>query len=314
MNNEIRQRPAPFENVSPLGQFFFVIGLFGISIFLFAFIGAFTAIYITHLNLYDLADFSHLDNPQKLLAIKIEQIVTSFGGFIVPAIVFALLASRNKAEYLKINYGGKIITLILGGALMICAMPFINYLGELNSHLQLPEGLQEWVKSKEGEAATVTDAFLAHQTVRGLLLNLFMIGLLAAVGEELFFRAVLQKIIIKGTGSIHIGVWLTGAIFSFVHFEFFEFLPRMLMGVYLGYLFVWSKSIWVPIFAHFVNNASDVMITFLQQRNVLASGIDEVGANSADKIYVIGSTIVIAALLFLIYKIESKRVIAPPTA
>jgi len=183
-------------------------------------------------------------------------------------------------------------------------------MGELNSHLKLPDSMQDiqnWMKAKEDEAGTLTNAFMEHQSLKGLLLNLFMIGFLAAVAEELFFRATLQQLVIKATGNIHAGVWLTGILFSAIHLEFFGFFPRMLMGVYLGYLFVWSKSIWVPIFAHFINNATVVFLMYLEERNLLPKKFDEIGTSNAQIGYVIISTVVVGVLMMLIYRIEHKK-------
>ena len=149
------------------------------------------------------------------------------------------------------------------------------------------------------------------QSIAGLVLNLFMIGFLAAFAEELFFRGVFQKIILKGTGNIHIAVWVTGIVFSAVHMEFFGFLPRMLMGVYLGYLFVWSKSIWVPIFAHFVNNATVVILTFLEERNIMTSKVEDLGTQSSEMSYVLVSVLLVAILMFVIYKTEHRKAEIP---
>lgn len=41
--------------------------------------------------------------------------------------------------------------------------------------------------------------------------------------------------------------------------QFYGFLPRILLGAYFGYLLYWSRNIWIPVFAHFVNNAFAVI-------------------------------------------------------
>jgi membrane protease YdiL (CAAX protease family) len=306
------RRPAPFDNVPLFVQFFTLLGLFLVSLVGFTLLGMELASVMTGTSTAQLTNMGNLDNPHVVLGLKIMQIVSAFGGFIVPAVVFSLLVSSNRLEYLHVNKLGKMSTLILGGLLMWCALPLINYMGELNSHLQLPASMhdiQTWMKAKEDEAGALTNAFMDHQTIKGLLLNLFMVGFLAAVAEELFFRATLQQLIIKATGNIHVGVWVTGILFSAIHFEFFGFFPRMLMGVYLGYLFVWSKSVWVPIFAHFVNNATAVFLMYLEDRNMLPKKVDELGTNSSQIGYVIVSTVIVAVLMFVIYRVEHKKAI-----
>lgn len=311
MNNELGQRPAPIENASPLVQFIILMGFFLLFLGVFAIIGVFCITGIAHINIYDLRAMQDYSNPLLVEGFKVAQIVSAFGSFIVPAVVFALLASRNRMEYLGLKSMDKISTLLLGGLLMWCATPLINALADWNSHLKLPEamsGIEAWMKDSQQKADALTEAFMGHQTFFGMLTNLFMIGLLAAVAEELFFRAVLQKVVIKWTNSIHWGIWITGFLFSFLHFEFYGFLPRMLMGVYLGYLFVWSKSIWVPIFAHFLNNGTAVIFQYFEDRGNLPKDVDQIGAQGSQWLWVVVSAVIVAGLMVVIYRIENKKV------
>lgn len=310
MNIQQAERPAPFDNVPMFVQFFTLLGLFLVSLVGFTLLGMVLATALTGVTASQLSGMGNLTDHNVILALKIMQIVSSFGGFIVPALVFSLLASRNRMDYLHLNRMGKLSVLLLGGLLMLCAMPLINYLGELNSHLKLPASMQDiynWMKEKEDEAGQLTNAFMDHQSVKGLLLNLFMIGFLAALAEELFFRATLQQMMIKATKNVHVGVWLTGILFSAIHFEFFGFIPRMLMGVYLGYLFVWSGSIWVSVFAHFMNNATVVFLTYLEEKKALPDKFDQLGTDSSQMVYTIISIVLVTLLLVIIYKISRKR-------
>jgi membrane protease YdiL (CAAX protease family) len=312
MNIDQVERPAPFDNVPLFVQFFTLLGLFLVSLVGFTLLGMELATVMTGATAAQLSSMGNLDSPNVVLGLKIMQIVSAFGGFIVPALVFSLLASTRRLDYLHINRTVKLSVLFLGGILMLCAFPLINYMGELNSHMQLPASMQDiqnWMKSKEDEAGALTDAFITHQSFKGLILNLFMIGFLAAVAEELFFRATLQQLVIKATGNIHAGVWITGILFSAIHFEFFGFFPRMLMGVYLGYLFVWSGSIWVPIFAHFVNNATVVILTYFEQKNMLPDKFDQLGTDNSQIIYTIISAVIVAVLLVAIRKISKKSIL-----
>jgi hypothetical protein len=86
---------------------------------------------------------------------------------------------------------------------------------------------------------------------------------LPAIGEELLFRGVLQKLIQKMTGSSHWAIWITATLFSALHLQFFGFLPRLLLGALFGYLLEWTGTLWLPILAHFINNASGVIVFFI---------------------------------------------------
>jgi len=69
----------------------------------------------------------------------------------------------------------------------------------------------------------------------------------------------LQRVIGKWTRNHHIIIWSAAILFSAFHMQFFGFLPRMLLGAYFGYLLYWTRNIWIPVFAHFVNNAFAVI-------------------------------------------------------
>ncbi|HTA28403.1 MAG TPA: CPBP family intramembrane glutamic endopeptidase [Bacteroidia bacterium] len=307
------QRPAPFEGAKPYAQLLIFIGLTCISIFLLLIVMMLLQM-TGKVNLMVLQSTGSFDDPDVLKTLKILQIISSILIFILPVVVFAFLASRKWAAYLNIDRIGKISVLLLGGILMVVASPLINFLQEINSHLQLPEwmhGIEAWMKDSEAKDDALTAAFLNHQTLTDLIVNLIMIALVAAVSEELFFRGVLQNILVKMTKNTHVGIWITGIIFSAIHLQFYGFLPRMLMGVYLGYLLVWSGSLWVTIFAHFINNGAAVLFSYLEERKVITDSVDKVGtqAGGSEVWYVVISTALVVLLLVAIYKISRKNAV-----
>ena len=64
-----------------------------------------------------------------------------------------------------------------------------------------------------------------------MMLNLLMIAVLPAIGEELIFRGVFQKIFYDFFKSGHPAVWITAIIFSTLHFQFFGLIPRFILGL-----------------------------------------------------------------------------------
>jgi len=84
------------------------------------------------------------------------------------------------------------------------------------------------------------------------------------------FRGTLQPFFTKWFANKHVAIIVTAFIFSAIHFQFYGFIPRFLIGIYLGYLFVWGKSLWLPIIAHFMHNANSLIFDYGAQRR----GID----------------------------------------
>src|SRR5690606_2422366 len=119
-----------------------------------------------------------------------------------------------------------------------------------------------WMKVQELQMEKITEKILQVTSFSGLLLNLLVIAIIPAIGEELLFRGCLQPVFHRWTKNIHIAIWITAIIFSAIHVQFYGFIPRMLMGAVFGYMLYWGRSIWLPIIAHFINNATAVIYTF----------------------------------------------------
>jgi membrane protease YdiL (CAAX protease family) len=189
--------------------------------------------------------------------------------------------------------------------LVFAAMPMINWTGELNSHLTLPNfmsGLENWMKSSEESAKKITDAFLQMNNLTDLFVNLIIVALLAAVGEELLFRGAMQNIILEWTKNKHTAVWITAILFSALHAQFYGFLPRMLLGVVLGYLYIWSGSLWLSMLFHFLNNGLAVLFSFLIGKGTISETAETVGAGDTPIYFVAMSVVVSAGLMYVIYK------------
>lgn len=147
---------------------------------------------------------------------------------------------------------------VVGIATLMASGPFIEWLNSLNHQLTLPASLKSietWMIESEQQIAALTARLLNTHTVGGLLLNLLQIAVLAGVCEELLFRGVIQKIMIRWTGNLHAGIWIAAFVFSAIHLQFFGFLPRLFLGAVLGYLFALSGTLWIAILAHIANNA-----------------------------------------------------------
>lgn len=239
-------------------------------------------------------------NPNVVPALKMMQVMQALGLFIVPTLVFAKLDSNNIFTYLSLQKRPFLYALICAVLIMLCAQPLINWMAELNSHMPAPA----WMHQSEKDAAEVTKIFLKMDGISDLLINLFMIALIPAVGEELLFRGVFQPLFHKLTKNPHLGIWLSAILFSALHMQFLGFFPRMFMGAAFGYLLLWSGSLWLPIIGHFVNNAGAVLIAFMIQKNDMPQEVETVGAGEGGTLYVIVSAVMVFVLLFVIRKFE----------
>ncbi|MEI6695452.1 MAG: CPBP family intramembrane glutamic endopeptidase [Bacteroidota bacterium] len=251
----------------------------------------------------------NFDFKEHINFFKYLQIVNEIGMFVVPSVLFAFLVSKSIGVYLKIKQLPRLYTLIAGLLVIVVSMPFISWLISINEMMHLPQalsGIEEWMRKSEDSAEVFTKAFLEGSSLQLLLLNLLMIAVLPAIGEEFLFRGVLIKIFKDWFGNPHIAIFVAAFLFSAIHMQFFGFLPRFVLGLLLGYLYYFSKNLWVPIAAHFFNNASAVIASFLYNRKIIHSDIDTLVSAKGDYLLIIVSFALTLLLMISIYKREKN--------
>ena len=205
--------------------------------------------------------------------LKLLQLLQSIVIFILPALFWSKLytGSLLKGLYLLNKPKMKDVWIVI--VLMFVAVPAINLMGYLNSQIEFPAfmaDMEKWMQQLEQNAKELTFKLLGGTCVGDFFFNLFVIALIPALGEEMTFRGVLIQIFSsnnrKNKASYpHIAVWTCAVIFSLIHFQFYGFVPRMLIGALFGYLLCYSGSLWLPIVAHFANNAIVVATSYIYQ-------------------------------------------------
>ena len=235
------------------------------------------------LMIYGLGMVSSLDlmlagDPQYITGLKIIQILSSIGTFILPPILLALTERKKLTEFYSFKRP-QFLLLIMVISIMIVSMPFMEWTVFINQKMILPNflsGIEQWMKEKEEMAMKMTIQLITVRNNFDFIVNLIMIAVLPAIGEELMFRGGVQRSLNKAFNSPHLAIWLTAIIFSAIHVQFYGFIPRMLLGAGFGYLYYFSGSMWYAIFAHFLNNAYAVCAAFyMQKQNIPLNKADE---------------------------------------
>jgi len=244
---------------------------------------------------------SRIEEHSVLRCMQMLQLFSSIGLFLLPPIAFIFI---TKLRLFKINNFPSAIVAIIGILLMWSFLPMINFSAELNASIQLPsyfDSIMQWIQEKEDAANIVATGFLKMDGFTDLGLSILIIAIIPAVGEELLFRGTIQPVLQRVFKNPHWAIWGTAFIFSFIHFQFLGFLPRFLIGGFLGYLFYWSGSIWLSILVHFVNNATAVIVYYLNQHNFILYTTDHLGTGETKIIEVIVSIILVVIGLRLIF-------------
>ena len=300
-----------FREMKPFSQLLFSVFVVIVSFLAFLVVSLVIAIPFFGLDsMLSIPTMDELNNPESIRVLKYFQVVQSIGVFIVPPFILGWLFHGKILEYLCLNKKVTSESVLLVLVLSFAASPFVNFIGEINANMQLPEwlsGVENWMKNAEEKAAELTEAFLNVETTGGLLFNIFMVAFLPAIGEELLFRGVIQRIFTNWTRNFHWGIWISAILFSALHMQFYGFIPRVFLGVLFGYLMVWSGSMWLPIIAHFINNAVAVVAMYMIDKKLLSPEIEEIGTTS-DSYYMAAVSFILIVVFMLMIKRQHSMI------
>lgn len=242
-----------------------------------------------------------------LNSLRFMQISSQIFTFVLPPIVYALLIKENPFKSLGFNKT-TITWLFLGVAMMYAILPLNSVFAEWNANIKFPDSMTDFerlLQDMQERATEIMERFVNVTSIGGLILNLFMIAGLAALGEELLFRSIIQTSLIKVCKNAHIGIIIASAIFSIIHMEFYGLLPRFVLGMLLGYMYYYSRSIWIPIAMHFANNGTIVFLYYLN--NIGTTNIDVESFGKTNIFVLILSIIAMIALFWFTIKLNKKE-------
>ncbi|MBE8712915.1 CPBP family intramembrane glutamic endopeptidase [Sphingobacterium hungaricum] len=231
----------------------------------------------------------------------------SIGTFFLPAYFLQRIEKDQVIYFPKDSAAPAIYGLVF--LFLLAFSPLMGIIGEWNMNMTLPksfEALETWMKTQEDQMAGLTERLVMVTSWGSLFANLLVMALIPAIVEEYYFRGVLQNIAQRIVINPHVAIFITAIIFSAIHVQFYGFFPRMILGVFFGYLMLWSNNIWAPIFAHFVNNASVTIIAFYyaQQGKTYQ---DLMSMDSYSIFVYIASLVLSIAFGYLIFKLSNKK-------
>lgn len=245
-----------------------LLGVTLISASIFSFLGSTLAIRIFGVSREAITGFAPGTPRDVESAFKLMQAFSAVGAFIIPAWALSRFLGQSFGRFT--GFTRDVYAPLVGLAVLslIAAQPFVDWLQQFNAGLSLPASMEEVQKSMEEmeeRAMRFTMGFLEMRGLGDLLVNTLVIAVIPAVGEEIFFRGLLQRRIQLWSGHPHLAIWMAAIIFSAVHLQFFGFLPRMFLGAVFGYLFYFGGNLWYPVAAHFVNNFGALAVVYFSE-------------------------------------------------
>lgn len=193
-------------------------------------------------------------------------------AFILPAVACAFLVSEQPWHALRADKPAQWPLVLAVIAVYFISIPMLNCITEWNSHMTLPRSLQaieEAMRNSEMQAQGITGTMLQGNSFMGMIAMVLVVGVLTGVGEEFFFRGSLLGLCLDRPVNKHVAIMAVAIVFSAFHFQFFGFVPRVLLGLWFGYLMLWTRSLWGCIVAHAFNNGMVVVVTWLSEQGVV---------------------------------------------
>ncbi len=235
--------------------------------------------------------------------LQIIQVLNQVIGFMLPAVLYVMLVYKRPLNYLGFR---KIPAWsLLGIAALFTIIPFLSWVTDWNDSIVFPESmraLEAKLRLTQQKSEEVIKMFISQGS---LFSSMLIIAALAAVSEELLFRSVLQKGLMRLFKNVHVAIIVTAFVFSAFHMDFFGFFPRFILGLMLGYIFWMSGSIFPSMLMHFVNNATIVMLYYLNTRGFTDIDVEHFG--STDNVLLIVLSLVATVAIFIICNRFSKR-------
>lgn len=233
-------------------------------------------------------------------------ICSSFGTFLLPA--WILKRIEPYFDYFPKGQKGQHILFVLAILFMVAFSPTMEWISKLNMGMSLPDSfksIEVWMREKEDSMAMLTKNMVMVDRWDLLFINIFAIAVMPAIAEEYFFRGAMMKIFDRMFINRHVSIWVTAIIFSAIHVQFFGFVPRMLLGAFFGYMLLWTQNIWIPILAHFVNNASVVIIAFYFTRE--GKTFEELQSYGDSSIFMYIASFILSIVIGWYFYIKSKQ-------
>jgi membrane protease YdiL (CAAX protease family) len=273
-----------------------ILSFLGLAIYLFVTTG-------------DINQITNLDTTN-VNFVRLSLFFNHLGLFVLPGLFFAIYPKSTLINGFLYGKGFHLSGGLLAASVAILAIPFVSYLGYLNMQMELPSSLidiENWLKAMETQAQEVTLMLLMPDTFNDLLINLFLMALIPALGEEFVFRGILQPNLIKLTKNKWVGLVLTSVIFSAMHMQFYGFLPRFFIGFVLGYMVMKSGKLFYGFIGHFANNAILVLLVFGVGRYTDINKAEFLKSTESEEVSILLWLPALLLMIFLLYKAFNQK-------
>ena len=294
------------QRINPASQFALLLGLCGAGLVIGSIATIVIAKILMNVPLSNLEDA--LLNPANANVSRVLQVVGTLCMMALPAIFFSIIVDKKPFSYIGFGTAISFKQIAAVVLIMFAALFAGDLFAEINKWIPIPQKMALYFNGLEESYDKEIVALADMKNRTDYFISIIVIALMPAIFEEMLFRGCLQQVMISLTKNAFWGILITSALFSAIHFSYYGFLPRLFLGMVLGYIFYYSKNIWLNILGHFLNNAIGVTQIYLLSRE------GKLTTDSMDTHFpwFYGLAALAAVYFFIeVYKKESEKVLAP---
>ena len=208
-----------------------------------------------------------IKDPQHVNTARMMQVLGTFSLLFVPAVLFSLVCNGKRPFWLGFNRYINIYQVLIGFLIIftanIMAAPMEELVKKMVVHFPSLDTMAQQLEKEYNEQVVALSNLTSWPE---FILAIFIMAFFPALFEEVFFRGVLQTLLVKWWKRPLLAILVTSIVFSLIHMSVYLFLSRVVLGFVLGWMFYQTRNIWVNIIAHFLNNAIAVAQLFALSR------------------------------------------------
>lgn len=202
-------------------------------------------------------------DPRYYNAIMAMQVISTLFIFFLPVYFFALICYRNPSKFIGFSTNVNQKQILLLFVIFALVFPLAGALAELNKIIPIPKAWELKFKAMESARSAQESALININSFSKYIISMIVIALLPGIFEEVCFRGGLQNLLARWSKNPWLAIIVTAVLFSAIHGSYYGFLVRFALGVVLGLVFYYSKSIWLSILFHFLFNGVQVTAMYL---------------------------------------------------
>jgi membrane protease YdiL (CAAX protease family) len=252
-------------NMTPPMRLALFLGATGICMILGALISFSLVAAMLHIGINDIQKI--ILEPEYASTAQFANALASIIAFGLPSIAVAFFTKGNLAQNMGFAPLKSIHQWVLVLLLALAGLVLSGALGSLTEKIPIPISFKNWADGLEAQYKKALVSMTQMRSIVDLMYALLAVAIVPAIVEELYFRGALQKTLKDWTGKPIVAIIVTALFFSAIHFSYYGFLSRMALGILLGLIYEFTKTIWLPILLHFINNGIAIVTLYAVRNN-----------------------------------------------